>query len=119
MKTFRIWRFSAVVATVLSAAGVLAQDQGSAQGSRAGGDLPNDPSYLLTLEAVQKELALTDNQKARLQKLEDDQTAKGKVFFRGLMGLSQDEMQKQLDGRARRKPAVRFPESCRPNSWSD
>ena len=64
-------------------------------------DSPNDPSTLLTAEAVQKELALTDDQQARLQKLRDERTAEGQAFFSKLMGMSQNEIQLRLEQRAK------------------
>ena len=74
--------------------------QGMGQGSRASGDSPNDPSYLLDSEAVQKELALTAEQKAALQKVRDEQSAGDQAFFAGFMGISSDEMQRRLEQRA-------------------
>ncbi len=65
------------------------------------GDSPNDPSFLLASESVQKELTLSDDQKTSLKKLRDDQTAGGQAFFSQFMGLSQDEMQKRLEERAK------------------
>lgn len=74
--------------------------QGMGQGSRASGDVPNDPSYLLDSESVQKELALTDEQKAALQKARQEQAAGDQAFFAGFMGISPDEMQRRLEQRA-------------------
>jgi len=74
--------------------------QGMGQGSRASGDSPNDPSYLLDSEAVQKELALTAEQKAALQNVRDEQSAADQAFFAGFMGISPDEMQRRLEQRA-------------------
>ena len=65
-------------------------------------DSPNDPSTLLTADAVQKELALTDDQQARsLQNLRAERTAEGQAFFTKLMGLSQSEIQKRMRKRAK------------------
>ena len=67
-------------------------------------DSPDDPSTLLTAEAVQKELALTDDQLARLQKLRNERTAEGQAFFAKLMGLSQSEIQNRIEERSESKP---------------
>ena len=74
---------------------------GAGQGSRMSSDSPNDPSTLLTAEAVQKELALTDDQKSQLKKLRDERTAEGQAFFSAFMGLSQSEMQNRIEERAK------------------
>ena len=103
MRNCRHWKLTVAVASALSAAAALAQGQGGVPGvglgGRMGGD-SNDPSYLLVSESVQKELALTDDQKTSLQKLRDDQTG-GQAFFSQFRGLSQDEMQKRLQERAK------------------
>ena len=75
--------------------------QGSGQGIRVANDSPNDPSTLLTSESVQKELTLTDEQKASLQKLRDDCAAAGQAFFESFMGQPQDEIQKRMEERAK------------------
>ena len=110
MKTKMNWAIMAMAAISVAAASVPtgklvaqgpfpAQGMGG-QGSRAGGDLPNDPAYLLDSESVQKELALTDEQKAALQNARDEQSAGDQAFFAGFMGLSPDEMQRRLEKRA-------------------
>jgi len=109
MKTCLHRKLAIAAAAVLSALPALAQGQGGAQGfgqgsgqgTRMSNDAPNDPSTLLTAEAVQKELALTDEQQARLQKLRDERTAEGPAFFTQLMGLSQSEIQKRFESRAK------------------
>ncbi len=105
MKTCKRWKFAVTAATALSALPVLAQGPGGGQGFGQGGrmvsDSPNDPSTLLTAEAVQKEIALTDDQKASLQKLRDERAAAGQAFFAKFMGLSQDEMQKRMEERTK------------------
>ena len=107
MKTCWRWKLVIAAATALSAMPVLAQGQGggqgfgqgTGQGSRMSSDSPDDPSTLLTAEAVQKELALTDDQQARLQKLRNERTAEGQAFFAKLMGLSQNEIQNRIEER--------------------
>jgi hypothetical protein len=80
----------------LSAAGVLAQGQGG----RAGGDSPNEPTYLLASESVEQELALSDEQKLRLQRLREQEEQRARTFFRGMIGMSQEQIQAKLDKRA-------------------
>jgi hypothetical protein len=103
MKTYTYW--AAVVAVTMSAITMFTPTQSLGQGGGVGfrmmGDSPNDPSYLLTSESVQKELAISDDQKANLQKQQAAQTAAAPAFFRQFMGLPQDEMQKRLDERAK------------------
>jgi Spy/CpxP family protein refolding chaperone len=101
MKSFGCWSLLALVATTLSAAAVVAQDQGRGQGSRLGGESANDPSYLLRSESVQKELALTDDQTSRLNDFWDEEEKNGSNFFRGFIGLSQEQIQKKLENRAK------------------
>ena len=109
MKTCMRRKLAIAAVTVLSAMPVLAQGrsggqgfgQGSGQGSRMSSDSPNDPSTLLTADAVQKELALTDDQQARLQNLRAERTAEGQAFFTKLMGLSQSEIQKRMEERTK------------------
>jgi Spy/CpxP family protein refolding chaperone len=88
----------------LSTTAMTAQDQGRANGMRFGGESPNDPSYLLASESVQKELLLTDNQKAVLRKLLDEQTTM-QPFSRGIVGPSQDDIQKKVEQRAKENRA--------------
>jgi hypothetical protein len=109
MKNYMRWKSAIAVAAVLSALPALAHGQGggqvygqgSGQSFRMSNDSPNDPSTLLTAEAVQKELALTDDQQARLQELRDERTTEGQTFFAKLMGLSQSEIQRRLEERAK------------------
>ena len=100
MLLYRHLSWIAAATTVFSVATVFAQGQISGQGFRMGGDSPNDTSHLLSSESVQKELALTDDQKVRLQKLRDDQES-GHPFFGGIRGLSQADIQKKLDEHAK------------------
>jgi hypothetical protein len=109
MKTPTSWKFTLATAAALASFPTLAKGQGGAPGFGPGGgqsfrmssDSPNDPSTLLTAEAVQKELALSDEQKAQLKKLRDERTADSQAFFSGFMGLSQSEMQNRLEERAK------------------
>jgi Spy/CpxP family protein refolding chaperone len=109
MKSCRRRQSAIVAVALLWSIPVLAQaqnagqgfGQGSGQGSRMSNDSPNDPSTLLTAEAVQKELALTDDQKARLQKLRNERTAEGQAFFAKFMGLPQSEMERRMEERAK------------------
>jgi hypothetical protein len=69
MKSCRHWKLLAAALLAISTTEVTAQDQGRALAFRTGGESPNDPTYLLASKSVQKELALTDSQKASFQKL--------------------------------------------------
>jgi hypothetical protein len=100
MKSCRNWRLLAATTVALSTSAILAQDQGRGFASRTGGESPNDPSYLLASESVQKDLALTDVQKANLRKLQDGQSDRH-PFSGGFLGLSPDEIQKRLDEHAK------------------
>jgi Spy/CpxP family protein refolding chaperone len=91
-----------LIATAISLSATAASaQQGRGQGNRLGGESPNDPSYLLASESVQKELALSDDQNERLEKIWDDEQNGARNFFRGFIGLSQAEIQKRIDQRAR------------------
>lgn len=92
--------FAAVAIIVVSTATAMAQPPGRGQGNRMGGDSPNDPAYLLDSESVQKELALTGDQKTRLQQIRDDDEENGATFFRGLMRLTPEQMQTRFQQRA-------------------
>jgi len=108
MKTNRNWETVAMAVITVAAAifptrKLIAQGPVPAQGmgqSRASGDSPNDPSYLLDSESAQKELVLTDEQKAALQKVREEQSAGDRAFFAGFMGISPEEMQRRLEQRA-------------------
>src|SRR5689334_977902 len=86
-------------ALALSTTVVTARDQGRALAFHTSGESPNDPSYLLASESVQKELALTASQKASLQKLREGEGA-SHPFASGFAGKSQEEIQKKLDDHA-------------------
>jgi Spy/CpxP family protein refolding chaperone len=99
MKSCRKVRlFAAIFA--LSTTAAMAQDQGRAHGFRTGGESPNDPTYLLASESVQKELLLTDSQKASLKQLCGEENDRH-PFSSGFIGLSQTEIQKKLDQHAK------------------
>jgi len=100
MKSCRHWRLLAAAVLALSTTTVTAQEQGRASGSRFGGESPNDPSYLLASESVQKELLLTESQKASFQKLRDEES-KTHPFSRGFIGLSNDDIQKKVEQHAK------------------
>jgi Spy/CpxP family protein refolding chaperone len=100
MKYRKHWKLLAAAVLTLSTADVTAQDQGRARAFRTGGESPNDPTYLLASESVQKELSLTDSQKTSIQKLRDAESG-AHPFLRGLIGLSQDEIQKKLEQHAK------------------
>ncbi|HTQ39153.1 MAG TPA: hypothetical protein VMJ32_08990 [Pirellulales bacterium] len=70
-------------------------------GMMGGGGMGMDPSFLLMSPAVQKELELSDDQKEAVQKYGDDLRASGRDFFQQMQGLSQDEMQKKMQERAK------------------
>jgi len=80
----------ALIAAISLATTYAAAQQGRGQGNRAGGESPNDPSYLLASESVQKELALTDDQKKQLEKIWDDEQNGAREFFRGFIGIVKD-----------------------------
>jgi Spy/CpxP family protein refolding chaperone len=96
-----------VLALLATAASSFAQDQGGGGGRRRGGfggrgGMGANPLMLLQAEPVQKELELTDDQKASLTKLADEnRPAGGGGGFRDLSPEDQqkrlDEMQKQRD----------------------
>ena len=100
MKTCRHWKLLAAAVLALSTTTVTAQDQGHAKASRFSGESPNDPSYLLASESVQKELLLTDSQKASFQKLREEES-KTHPFARGIIGLSNDDIQKKVEQHAK------------------
>lgn len=99
-----MWAFRllcAVVATLaLSASTVSAQPAGNGFGGRASGGSPQEPSYLLGSESVQKELKLSEQQKATLKKMRDEEENGNHPFFRGIIGKSSDETQKVLEQHA-------------------
>ena len=68
MKSCRHWKLLAVAVLALSTTTVTAQDQGHAKASRFSGESPNDPSYLLASESVQKELLADRQPKGQLSK---------------------------------------------------
>ena len=100
MKTCRHWKLLTAAVLALSATTVTAQDQGHAKAARFSGESPNDPSYLLASESVQKELLLTDSQKTSFQKLRDEES-KTHPFAGGLIGLSNDQIQKKVEQHAK------------------
>src|SRR4029079_9668473 len=100
MKSCRHWKLLAAAILAISTTEVTAQDRGDSLAFRTGGESPNDPTYLLASESVQKELALTDSQKASLQKLRDEENNRH-PFSGGFVGLSQDEIQRKLDQHAK------------------
>jgi Spy/CpxP family protein refolding chaperone len=100
----RIWRTRTILATsliTLSTTGVMAQSGGR----RVGGDSPNDPTYLLASESVLNELKLSDEQALRLQRLRDEEEQSAQTFFRGMIGMSQEQIQARLDKRAKAERA--------------
>lgn len=99
MWTFR--PFCTAAATfALSASTALAQSAGNGFGGRASGGSPQEPSYLLGSESVQKELKLSDQQKGTLKKMRDEEENGNHPFFRGIIGKSPDEIQKVLEQHA-------------------
>jgi hypothetical protein len=59
----------------------------------------------LASESVQRELGLSDEQQASCLKLLDEQEPNGAAFFRGMMRLSQDEIQAKFERRAKESRA--------------
>lgn len=99
MWTFRL--LCAAVATLaLFASTVSAQPAGNGFGGRASGGSPQETSYLLGSESVQRELKLSKNQKDTLKKLRDEEENSNHPFFRGIIGKSPDEIQKVLEQHA-------------------
>ena len=83
----------------LATSSIMAQNPGRGQAFSIGGESPNDPTRLLASESVQKELKLTDEQKADIQKLFDDENG-NHPFFAGFAGLSPEQIQKRLQQHA-------------------
>jgi Spy/CpxP family protein refolding chaperone len=100
MKTCRHWKLLTAAVLALSTTTVTAQNQGHAKASRFSGESPNDPSYLLASESVQKELLLTDSQKASFQKLRDEES-KTHPFASGIIGLSNEQIQMKVEQHAK------------------
>jgi Spy/CpxP family protein refolding chaperone len=98
MRTIRL--FSAVAVVALSAAGAWAQPAGNGFGFRASGGSPQEPSYLLSSESVQKELKLSSEQKVKLKKIRDEEESGNHPFFRGITGKSPEEIQQSLEQHA-------------------
>jgi Spy/CpxP family protein refolding chaperone len=97
MRTLKMFVMAAVM---LSTAVVSAQPAGNGFGFRASGGSPQEPSYLLSSESVQKELKLSDQQKATLKKLRDEEENGNHPFFRGIIGKSPEEIQQSLEQHA-------------------
>jgi Spy/CpxP family protein refolding chaperone len=100
MKSGRHWKLLVAAILAISADEVTAQDRGRALAFHTGGESPNDPTYLLASKTVQKELALTDSQKASFQKLRDAESATHPFSGGALIGQSPEEIQKKLDRHA-------------------
>lgn len=100
MNVCKRWIALTLAAVATSTAAMRAQDPGRGQGSRLDGESPQDPAYLLVSESVQKELALSREQKANFQKLQNDENGRH-PFFSGFAGLSQAHIQKRLDEHAK------------------
>jgi Spy/CpxP family protein refolding chaperone len=100
MKTCRHWKLLAAAVLALSTTTVTAQDQGHASASRFSGESPNDPSYLLASESVQKALGLTDSQKTSFKTLREEENSRH-PFSASIIGLSHDEIQKKLEQHAK------------------
>jgi hypothetical protein len=99
-----IWTMRTILGAsllTLSTACVTAQSGGG----RVGGDSPNDPTYLLESESVLRELELSDEQVLRLQRLRKEEEQSARTFFRGMIGMSQEQIQARLDKRAKAERA--------------
>jgi len=94
------WFMLAIAAIATSTTAVMAQEPAHGQGSRFDGESPQDPTYLLASEAVQKELALTREQMASLEKLQNDANGQH-PFYSGFAGLTQEQIQKRLEQHAK------------------
>lgn len=97
MRSCKHGKLVAFIVTALWTSAAIAQGPARGQAFRAGGESPNDPTYLLGSESVQKELGLSDTQKASVQKLRDADNASFSVGFRG---QSQAAIQDKLEQRA-------------------
>jgi Spy/CpxP family protein refolding chaperone len=102
MKTLNILKFTAAFFATTSIA--MAQPgggQGRGPGGfgggpfGGGGGFGSDPTMLLSLEPVQKELELSEEQKADLTKLSEE----GRSFFSDFRNLSREEITKKLEER--------------------
>jgi Spy/CpxP family protein refolding chaperone len=100
MKSCRHWKLLVAAILAISTTEVTAQDRGRALAFRTGGESPNDPTYLLASKSVQKELALTDSQKASFQKLRDTESSSHPFSGGALIGQSQEDIQKKLEQHA-------------------
>jgi Spy/CpxP family protein refolding chaperone len=89
-----------VVATTVAA---MAQGQGRRGGGFGfggrGGGMGNDPTFLLSIEPVQKELELSADQKTQVQKLADDAQQARMDLFQS--GASREEMQTKMQDLAK------------------
>ncbi len=91
-----------VVATTVAA---MAQGQGQGRGrgfggfGRGGGGFGNDPTVLLSIEPVQKELDLSADQKTQVQKLADDSRQARQDLFQS--GAAPEEMQTKMQDMAK------------------
>ena len=104
MKFCKHWMLLVSVITALSTTvGVTAQGPARGQALRAGGESPNDPTYLLGSESVQKELGLSDTQKASVQKLRDSDNA---TFSAGFRGQSQEAIRGGIEEPDRREKQI-------------
>jgi Spy/CpxP family protein refolding chaperone len=96
----------AAATLVLTVSTAWAQPQGQGRrggfrGGFGGGAFGADVSFLIASEPVQKELELTDDQKTKVQDLQQKLRDEGMDFFQSLQGLSQDEIQKKMQDRAK------------------
>ena len=89
-------KLAVVAAVVLSASALLAQGPGGRRGGFGGfgGGGAVDPSTLLAAEPVQKELELTDDQKASVTKMGDDRRTAMQELFQSQP--SPEDMQKKM-----------------------
>lgn len=105
----RCW--TAVVAGALvlaSGMSVLAQPPGGGRGGRGpGGGMFGGPAFLLNMEAVQKELAVTDAQKEKITKLQEEARAAfaGGGNFRDMSDEERAKLRTQMEERAKKTEA--------------
>jgi len=85
---------------VLASASAFAQPPGNGFGFRASGASPQEPSYLMQSESVQKELKLSEAQNVELKMLRENEENGSHPFFRGLRGKSSEEIQQALEQHA-------------------
>lgn len=97
MSTIRVFAAVAIAGLATAAS---AQPVGNGFGFRVSGGSPQEPSYLLSSESVQKELQLSKEQQAKLQKIRDEEENGNHPFFGGINAKSSEQIQQSLEQHA-------------------